>query len=113
MKSPQSLPKLKKPKLPFAIRRVSGRSMEPALSEGSIVIVWRWAKTRPGNVVVAQHNGVEKIKRIQDIKDGQVYLVGDNPVQSTDSRQFGWLPLSHVQGRVVGKRINRPRQTIK
>ncbi|MEO5628012.1 MAG: S24/S26 family peptidase [Candidatus Saccharimonadales bacterium] len=112
MTSPQSLQKPKKPKLPFAIRRVSGRSMEPTLLNGQLVVVWRWAKPRPGSVVVVHHNGLEKIKRIQDVKDGQIYLLGDNPLKSTDSRQFGWLPVSHVQGRVVGRRLNQPEQRI-
>lgn len=104
MKSPQSLPKPKKPKLPFALRRVSGESMNPTLRSGQVVFIWHWGRVKPGDIVVVEHNGLEKIKRIQDIQDRRVYVVGDNPSRSTDSRQFGWLPINHVQGRVVGKR---------
>lgn len=108
MTSPKSLPKPKKPKLPLLLRRVSGDSMLPGLPNGKVVLIYTWRRNyRIGNVVMVSHNGMEKIKRIQNIKDGKVFVVGDNPNSSTDSRQFGWLPLSHVQGRVVGRRLNQ------
>lgn len=87
--------------------------MNPTLNHGQVVLIWRWAKLSPGKVVVVRHKGLEKIKRIQDIQDGQVFVIGDNPSGSTDSRQFGWLPVSHVQGRVVGRRLNQAPQTTK
>lgn len=87
--------------------------MQPTLQSGRVVLIRRWARPKTGIVVVIRHNGLEKIKRIQDIQDSQVFVVGDNPSQSTDSRQFGWLPVSHVQGRVVGRRLNRAMQKTK
>ena len=37
------------------------------------------------------------------VPQGRVWLRGDNPKNSTDSRQYGAVPLSLVEGRVVAK----------
>ncbi|HSW80671.1 MAG TPA: S26 family signal peptidase [Candidatus Saccharimonadales bacterium] len=79
------------------IRRVSGQSMSPKLRDGKIV----FAHTFTGNVklrdiVIVSHDGIEKIKRIQDVRDDQVYIVGDNKAQSTDSRDFGWIDKTNI-----------------
>ncbi len=104
MKSPKSFGKQKKRRL-FIIRRVTGDSMLPTLTAGHIIIgVTRFKAVRIGDVVVIRHQGLEKIKRIQQVRDGQVYLVGDNPTHSTDSRSFGWLSVSVVCARVVWPR---------
>ncbi|MDQ5972405.1 MAG: hypothetical protein QG553_564 [Patescibacteria group bacterium] len=104
MKSPLSLPKpkLPKPKLPFIIRRVSGRSMEPTFRPGKLVLIWQWStKPTEGRIVVIKHNGLEKIKRVQQVRSGQIFVVGDNQDHSTDSRQFGWLDQACITGRVL------------
>jgi type IV secretory pathway protease TraF len=65
-------------------------------------------RLRPGDIVVLSHGGLEKIKRIRDIRDGHIFVVGDNQEQSTDSRSFGWLHMTAVDGKVVWPR-NRHR----
>lgn len=104
MKSQKSLPKPKKPKLrwPFQLREVSGHSMMPVLPPGTLVIGLRWyRKLKPGNIVIFCHEGKEKIKRMQDQNDTQVYVVGDYKIASTDSRQFGWIDKDEVRARVI------------
>ena len=87
------------------IRRVVGDSMTPGLPAGTVVVALRWPrKCKVGDVVILTHNGLEKIKRITQLQDGQIFVAGDNPAASTDSRQFGWLPLSAVKARVVWPR---------
>ncbi len=76
--------------------------MSPALWPGDVI----WAtglfrSLRPGEVVVARHGGLEKIKRITDVHNDRVFLTGDNPAQSTDSRSFGWLNTQAVIAKVV------------
>lgn len=71
-----------------------------------MILTWT-RRYRPNDVVMVWHNGIEKIKRIQEIKDGKVYVVGDNPANSTDSRSFGWIDTNLLRGRVVGTRLNR------
>jgi type IV secretory pathway protease TraF len=55
-------------------------------------------------VVVVEQDGLEKIKRIEKIHGGRIFVVGDNSRQSIDSRSFGWLPFSAVVGRVIWPR---------
>jgi nickel-type superoxide dismutase maturation protease len=87
------------------VRRVVGESMLPILSPGKIILgVSRRRAYRSGDVVIVLHDDREKIKRIARVKDSQIYVVGDNPSHSTDSRHFGWLPISAIQARVVWPR---------
>lgn len=73
--------------------------MHPSLKDGQIVIVKRKIKKlRIGDIVMITNNGHELIKRIADISSGEVYVLGDNIMSSTDSRNFGWIKLSDVVG---------------
>lgn len=86
------------------VRRVEGLSMLPAYNPGRIVLGWRLGRPRVGDVVIARHHRVEIIKRVSQLQEDRVYLLGDNPLESTDSRQFGWLPLTAVLATVIGAR---------
>jgi nickel-type superoxide dismutase maturation protease len=89
------------------IRRIAGDSMLPGLKPGSIVIAIRTKRNfKIGDVIVVQHNGMEKIKRIADIKDGKVYLLGDNSDYSSDSRHFGWLDSTMLIAKLIWPRTN-------
>src|SRR5690349_17467489 len=91
-----------KPRL-FLLRRVNGDSMAPTLVHGDLVVgVWP-GRVKPGHMVVVRHDNLEKIKRVQAVRADGVFLVGDNAAHSTDSRDFGWLPLGAVTARVVWK----------
>ena len=83
------------------IRRVVGDSMLPAYKHGQIVLAVRARKLAVGDVVIIIHGGIEKIKRLYDMRTNAVFVVGDNWVESTDSRSFGWLPKSSISGKVV------------
>ncbi|MDZ7786092.1 MAG: S26 family signal peptidase [Candidatus Saccharibacteria bacterium] len=87
------------------LRRVAGNSMHPALRKGNVVLATRWWRTlRAGDVVIFEHKGLEKIKRISMIKAEKLRVTGDNAVQSTDSRTFGFIPRSSVVAKVVWPR---------
>jgi phage repressor protein C with HTH and peptisase S24 domain len=103
MKSPKSFGKPKKPKL-LTVRRVVGESMMPTLRPGALVIAIPAHRLRPKDIVIVTHNGLEKIKRIERIENAQVFVVGDNPAHSTDSRMFGWLDQVAVTARVIWPR---------
>lgn len=85
----------------FVIRRVTGESMLPSLHPGRIVVGIRPGMIRQGDIVIVSHEGLEKIKRVQQINGLKVYIVGDNPDASTDSRHFGWIRRDQVVARVV------------
>jgi|SRR5688572_17523874 phage repressor protein C with HTH and peptisase S24 domain len=100
MKSLTFLPKLRKPNI--LIRRVVGLSMAPTLKPGQIVFGYDfYKKLGPGTVVIVLHEGVEKIKRIARVERDRVFILGDNPAVSTDSRDFGAIPMSSVKAKVL------------
>jgi phage repressor protein C with HTH and peptisase S24 domain len=76
--------------------------MAPAYPHGKIVFARRRKVARVGDVVIVQHHKMELIKRVGQISNEGVYVVGDNPDNSTDSRHYGWLPLSSIIGVVIG-----------
>lgn len=89
----------------FLIRRVVGNSMLPMLRPGQLVIATGlFRQLGPEVVIVFRHNKLEKIKRIQRIKDNQIFVIGDNPRASLDSRSFGCLPIASVVGKVIWPR---------
>jgi nickel-type superoxide dismutase maturation protease len=89
------------------LRRIVGNSMLPGFLPGDIVVgvrVLRRHRLRPGQVVIINHGGREKVKRIAEINGDELYVLGDNPQASTDSRHFGWISLSDVKARVIWPR---------
>jgi len=92
---------------------VEGPSMVPALRHGDHVLVW-WGRRpvpRAGAVVLVDLPGERGlgIKRLVAVEaSGSLRLAGDNPAGSTDSRDFGAVPLSALRGRVVLRLWPRP-----
>lgn len=86
----------------LVIRRIEGLSMMPSYAHGKIIFGFRFRRPQVGDVVIARHHRLEIIKRVDQLQDNQVYLLGDNPDESTDSRQFGWLPATAVIAVVIG-----------
>ena len=88
------------------LRRVVGDSMTPALMPGRLVVgIRRVHSVRAGDIVIVNHAGLEKIKRVEAIRGRgagrEVFVLGDNPPHSTDSRTFGWLPYSSLAAKVL------------
>jgi signal peptidase I len=99
---------------PFRLE-VAGSSMRPALEPGDWVIAIAVVpgRVRRGDVVVVEHPerpGFEIVKRVVhvpgDVTPGglelveEVWVEGDEPEGSTDSRRFGPVPIDRVRGRV-------------
>jgi type IV secretory pathway protease TraF len=75
--------------------------MMPKLRPGQLVIGWSFGESKTGDVVIISHREVEKVKRISRVDGEKLYILGDNPPKSTDSRQFGWVDRRCVIGCVV------------
>lgn len=79
--------------------------MLPSLRPGQLVLARPTANFTVGDVVIVQHGGLEKIKRIEKQQGNVLYLLGDNGVASTDSRDFGWVPAKAVVAKVVWPKL--------
>jgi type IV secretory pathway protease TraF len=59
---------------------------------------------RPGDIVAASDPRQPErslLKRVVDVGQEGVFLLGDNPEHSTDSRQFGPVPMASVRGKAI------------
>jgi len=91
--------------LPVQRFRIVDTSMQPCLHPGDRVLVWRWGRVRPGQLVVFRDPEAPseyRIKRVAGMnRAGEVDVRGDNVNVSRDSRHFGPLPRRLVVGRAV------------
>lgn len=92
-------------KFPLNKYKIFGNSMSPAFSNGDYVLVWSWFRSfKKNDIVVARNkNGLIIIKRINNIKNGKYFLIGDNEKESTDSRDFGFITKKDILGKVFLK----------
>jgi signal peptidase I len=96
-----------------------GHSMEPAIKDGSVLVVsrvayglqlptnrylFRWGKPKIGEVVVFYTpSGEIAVKRCTIVeKDGLFYAEGDNSLASYDSRSYGFVLADKIIGKVLG-----------
>ncbi|PNW40947.1 UNVERIFIED_CONTAM: nickel-type superoxide dismutase maturation protease [Euhalothece sp. KZN 001] len=89
--------------------RVKGNSMLPLLKPEEEVLIDRGcyqdSLPKVGEIVVAKHpikSDLQLIKRVTLVSEnGSCFLMGDNPEESTDSRQFGKVNREQIIGRVT------------
>ncbi len=86
---------------------VEGRSMAPTYRSGDwLLALWKNFASAPkiGAILVIERDeqpGILYVKRLTEINSaGELYLSSDNEA-GTDSRQWGWLPLTSVKARVL------------
>jgi signal peptidase I len=108
---------------------VDGPSMEPSYPDGAKVLAWRTSRARTGQVVMVAPEidegparvgrlwlmkrlvasggeivpaGLEPALRPGDpVPPGRLVLLGDNPAQSHDSRQDGFVDASRLRAVVL------------
>ena len=84
---------------------VEGDSMLPNLKNGDGILINADAKIAAGDIVLAKHpfkKSVNILKRLSEIdENGNYFLIGDNPPESTDSRTFGAISAKHILGKAV------------
>jgi signal peptidase I len=104
----------------FDFMIAEGRSMVPAIEPGKVLLVnklsygfrlpgsgaylLRWAEPRPGDIVVFYSPlGEIAVKRCGEGSGGDsFYALGDNRLQSYDSRAYGPVAVDNVIGKVFG-----------
>lgn len=87
----------------FSFFKVSGHSMEPFLKEGSVVLTSSIFPIKILDVIVVQYENKKMVKRIMEIKNGKVYVEGDNKKDSLDSKKIGWIDRKEIVGKVLFK----------
>ena len=94
---------------------IEGDSMEPTFSAGDW-LMGRWAnykltglsRIKIGDVVVIERDeqpGIFYVKRVSDTRSTEgdmasIYLLSDNAA-GTDSRTWGWLPITSVRAKIL------------
>ncbi len=90
----------------LAVRRIVGNSVAPMLAPGAIVVAKKGSRRLAlYDVIVFQHQGMDKIKRIIYMDGQNVFVEGDNNRLSTDSRHFGPIDRGLIIGKVIWPRI--------
>lgn len=93
----------------LGIVQIEGHSMLPTLSPGQLVLVsslpYLFSNPRIGDIVVFTHpkENILYIKRLKKIIDEKYFVVGDNHVDSHDSREFGFIERKDIVGKVIKK----------
>ncbi|WP_420492937.1 nickel-type superoxide dismutase maturation protease [Kitasatospora camelliae] len=85
--------------------------MRRFLSDGDRVLVRYGAPVRPGAVVVFRHplqQDLLVVKRAVGRRPGGWWMLSDNPLVRTDSREYGPVPAELVLGRVLLRVHPRP-----
>jgi signal peptidase I len=105
----------------FDFMIAEGQSMMPAITSGSMLLVsrlsyglrfpltgqylFRWSQPHVGDVVVFYTpQGEIAVKRCVWITEkNEIIALGDNSVDSYDSRSYGPVSLQQILGKVLGK----------
>jgi len=78
--------------------------MVPALQPGDRLVVISGPRARTGDLVAIRDPrdpGRVLVKRVESCSSSGLEVIGDNPTESTDSRQFGVVPSSALVGIAV------------
>ena len=103
----------------FDLMITQGRSMLPTLKPGTLLVVnraaygfripglgfylLRWSSPRPGDLLVFYTPlGERAVKRCISVnEEGTFFVIGDNDLESFDSRSYGSITPDHILGKVV------------
>lgn len=102
----------------FTPALVIGQSMYPTFTDGDVLItsrVFRKKRLKEGRVYVFKSKtGVYAIKRLTkfDPKYLSCYFEGDNPEDSYDSRDYGYIHCDNVIARVEFRLINKAKKGV-
>ncbi|MBP9814746.1 MAG: S26 family signal peptidase [Candidatus Levybacteria bacterium] len=83
--------------------QITGHSMEPGLKKGDSVLALGIFSVKKGDVIIFQKDSKYFVKRVAEIMGNKVKVLGDNPEDSFDSRNFGEIEKDVIIGKVIKK----------
>ena len=91
----------------FSVAQVEGNSMKPTLKENEIIVYYDNHKYLSsfmvGDIILIRRDNKVLIKRIHSIKKEGYEVYGDNLKESVDSRNFGLIERSKIEGTYLFK----------
>jgi phage repressor protein C with HTH and peptisase S24 domain len=85
----------------YGMAVVAGLSMVPTLAPGERLLVRYDGPIVLGDLVVFKHAGQIDVKRIERIEADGIFVLGDNDLVSTYSRNYGLIAHEDVLGTIV------------
>ncbi|NBV89816.1 MAG: S26 family signal peptidase [Actinobacteria bacterium] len=80
---------------------VRGLSMAPNLGYGDELLIRYTEDVAVGDVIVFRRERQNDVKRVASISDEGIYVLGDNPMASLDSRNYGHINPDQVLGKAI------------
>jgi len=96
----------------YGMAVVAGLSMIPTLAPGERLLVRYDGPIVLGDLVVFKHAGQIDVKRIERIETSGLFVLGDNDLVSTDSRNYGLIAHADVLGTIVMRIWPKPGRII-
>jgi phage repressor protein C with HTH and peptisase S24 domain len=96
----------------FGMAVVAGLSMVPTLAPGERLLVRYDGPIVLGDLVVFKYAGQIDVKRIERIETSGLFVLGDNDLVSTDSRNYGLIAHEDVLGTIVMRIWPKPGRII-
>jgi phage repressor protein C with HTH and peptisase S24 domain len=96
----------------YGMAVVAGLSMIPTLAPGERLLVRYDGPIVLGDLVVFKQAGQIDVKRIERIETSGIFVLGDNDLVSTDSRNYGLIAHQDVLGTIVMRIWPKPGRII-
>ena len=96
----------------YGMAVVAGLSMVPTLAPGERLLVRYDGPIVLGDLVVFQNAGQIDVKRIERIEADGIFVLGDNDLVSTDSRNYGLIAHEEVLGTIMMRIWPKPGRII-
>lgn len=75
--------------------------MSPTLKNGQLIIASGLKKPALNSIVLIDHDGLEKVKRLKKMRQNRIFVSGDNSKYSMDSKDFGWILSTSIIASVI------------